>query len=241
MSIATKAKLVISGVGSAPGGTYQTVKINGQGMIDGELECAQVTIRGQATCSGTIKAGRLSVMGNVFSRDHAIADTIGIMGEANFGGGLRAGRLSCTGSVVVRGDAKVDTVRLRGSLEVRGSCEAEQFVADGAFQIDGMLNAGVVDLTLIGPSHVREIGGEKIMVRRRSLIHFANRLLGKSMHSGLSADVIEGDDVHLVHTSAAVVRGNRVTIGPGCSIGLVEYKQSCRISRGLSDIQARKL
>jgi hypothetical protein len=35
--------------------------------------------------------------------------------------------------------------------------------------------------------------------------------------------VIEGDDIYLENTVAEIVRGNSVEIGPGCTIGLVEY------------------
>ena len=37
---------------------------------------------------------------------------------------------------------------------------------------------------------------------------------------------IEGDDVDLEYTQADVVRGRRVRIGEGCSIGRVEYSES---------------
>ena len=37
---------------------------------------------------------------------------------------------------------------------------------------------------------------------------------------------IEGDDVDLEYTEADVVRGRRVRIGEGCSIGRVEYSES---------------
>lgn len=40
----------------------------------------------------------------------------------------------------------------------------------------------------------------------------------------LIADVIEGDRVYLENTEAAVVRGKEVIIGPGCSIGTIEYE-----------------
>ncbi|TKH51903.1 cytoplasmic protein, partial [Bacillus cereus] len=37
---------------------------------------------------------------------------------------------------------------------------------------------------------------------------------------------VEGDDIYLEHTIAEVVRGNNVTIGPGCEISVVEYHTS---------------
>lgn len=39
-------------------------------------------------------------------------------------------------------------------------------------------------------------------------------------------ETIEGDDIHLELTRARVVRGNNVSIGSGCDIDLVEYKNN---------------
>ena len=56
-------------------------------------------------------------------------------------------------------------------------------------------------------------------------IHF----LQKTYHGSVSCSQvgdIEGDDVDLEYTQADVVRGRRVRIGEGCSIGRVEYSES---------------
>ena len=54
--------------------------------------------------------------------------------------------------------------------------------------------------------------------RSNSLLPF-----GKEVGS-LAAKVIEGDDIYLENTTADMVRGNKVKIGPGCQIGVVEYR-----------------
>ena len=48
----------------------------------------------------------------------------------------------------------------------------------------------------------------------------------RSSCSCAQAGDIEGDDVDLEYTQADVVRGRRVRIGEGCSIGRVEYSES---------------
>ena len=45
----------------------------------------------------------------------------------------------------------------------------------------------------------------------------------------LSCNLIEGDNVYLENTIAKTVRGNNVTIGPGCKIELVEYKNNLKM------------
>ena len=42
----------------------------------------------------------------------------------------------------------------------------------------------------------------------------------------LTAETIEGDVVWLENTTAKVVRGKNVTVGPGCVVDLVEYAES---------------
>jgi cytoskeletal protein CcmA (bactofilin family) len=42
----------------------------------------------------------------------------------------------------------------------------------------------------------------------------------------LTSNIIEGDLIYLENTNAKIVRGKNVTIGAGCKIELVEYKES---------------
>ena len=51
----------------------------------------------------------------------------------------------------------------------------------------------------------------------------------------LTADVIEGDNVYLENTTARVVRGNNITIGQGCKIEMVEYKEDFK-TEGKSEV-----
>lgn len=46
---------------------------------------------------------------------------------------------------------------------------------------------------------------------------------------GLRCSIIEGDDIYLEDTRSKIVRGNNVTIGRGCEIELVEYKNEIHI------------
>ena len=64
---------------------------------------------------------------------------------------------------------------------------------------------------------------QKLQLKRGKLNFFKNRII----HTGgkeLTADIIEGDDIYLENTHAKVVRGNNITLGSGCEIELVEYK-----------------
>ena len=48
----------------------------------------------------------------------------------------------------------------------------------------------------------------------------------------VEADTIEGDEIFLENTRARMVRGKKVTIGEGCEIEIVEYKDSLEVTEG---------
>lgn len=57
----------------------------------------------------------------------------------------------------------------------------------------------------------------------------------------LTTEIVEGDDIHLEHTRAKVVRGNRVTLGPGCEVDLVEYKEHFHQDKSAKVMASRKV
>ena len=117
--------------------------------------------------------------------------------------------------------------RCEGYLDIGEGCEADTFTSAGEFTIGGLLNAGVVDIRVWGTCKVREIGGETIDVRdARTLWGF----LGRPRR--LYCDVIEGDKISLENTTAKVVRGVDVDLGPGCDIEVVEYAGELRQGAG---------
>ncbi|WP_216828547.1 hypothetical protein [Alkalihalobacterium elongatum] len=68
-------------------------------------------------------------------------------------------------------------------------------------------------------SRINEFGGETIKVGSKSINVY------KGPHR-LEANIIEGDNIFLEHTTAKVVRGKNVVIGAHCQIDLVEYSTS---------------
>ena len=83
-------------------------------------------------------------------------------------------------------------------------------------------------------SSIREIGGSQITVVCERLGRTWARAPGLPLHldqppAGLETDSIEGDDVYLEATHAAMVRGRRVKIGPGCRVKSVEFSESLQV------------
>ncbi len=206
------SNLKINGHGSSAGGKYDSVTINGNGSINGDLECVYLRVNGQGNVKGNVKA-----------------DSFKINGNSSIKGDLTAEKVKINGMTHIDGNLSVEEVETYGNINIGGDCNAEVFRVDGMFAVEGLLNAGELKLNLHGPSRAREIGGEKITVKRTGrfgLRGLKNLILPHAHDKGLSADVIEGDDVYLENTWAKVVRGNNVELGPACEIELVEYNES---------------
>jgi cytoskeletal protein CcmA (bactofilin family) len=195
----------VVGTTSSAGGTFRHMKLTGEHMMNGDTIC----------------------------------DSIKCMGEVEFRGSLTARRLSLTGECKIKGILEVDTARVTGDLTaqaIRGqelkitghikieqNCEAEEIDISGWLELDGLINAERVTLGLYGPSRAKEVGGSLVTIKRGRFSSLKNLFSAFSGKAGLQTDLIEGDTLHLEYVRAAVVRGNHVTIGPGCEIGQLEY------------------
>ncbi len=138
---------------------------------------------------------------------------------------------SLGGEVKIVGGLTCEQVAISGAMRIGRDCNAEKFELNGAFTIGGLLNAGVIDIRLHGSSRVQEIGGGTIVIQRGHRLLSGLQKLFRSLTNhahDLTADSIEGDVITLEYTSAKVVRGKQITIGPGCDIALVEYSESLR-------------
>jgi cytoskeletal protein CcmA (bactofilin family) len=203
--------LKINGSGSAAGGRYTSVFIKGNGRIEGDLDCVYLEINGQCNMNGNVKAGSVKV--------HGIS---------SIKGNLETEKAKIHGTTDIEGNLSVEKAETYGSISVDGDCNAEVFKIEGTFEIEGLLNAGELELSLYGPSSAREIGGEKITVKRKGKYDLwgIKSLIMPGVNKELTVDIIEGDDIYLENTIAKVVRGNNITIGSGCKIDLVEYKDN---------------
>ncbi len=220
--------LKISGSATASGGFYNNVVVNGQGDISGDFDCINLKVSGTSDIDGTVKTktgkivGRAAITGNLESDDFSVSGMLDVRGAVD------AKELRIDGTAVVGGKLSAEHIQIKGGFKAKDDCTAETFVSKGAFSVGGLLNAGNVDIVLYGPCHAKEIGGETINVRKGNTFRLGriinSILFSLDLNGGLSADTIEGDDIYLEDTKAKAVRGNNISIGQGCDIGLVEYK-----------------
>ncbi|MBP1962735.1 hypothetical protein [Paenibacillus aceris] len=221
-----KGNLTITGSSTAIGGQYDKVKIVGEGNIEGDVQCNQLRCVGTMDMDGSLHAEHMSVVGTCSWTGGVQGNALKISGTVSVSGDAKIGKISGAGTLEARGDLYSDRLELKGQLVTAGDCEAEEFKIRGMFEVGGLLNAGEMDIKLYRISSAKEIGGEKIRIRRASVLSPYSFFFMPASDAQLTVDVIEGDDIDLEYTKARVVRGNRVTIGAGCEIELVEYKES---------------
>ena len=213
--------LIINGSGSYPGGRYDKISIRGEGTIVNDVESATFHVYGTSEAVENVKTGSVKVFGEAEVKGNMEAQDTLVMGTMMVGGNAHLNKIKIFGLLEVGERLTGDEANIKGSISVNGDVEYETFDSSGGFEIKGLLTAETIKVGLrFGQSSAEEIGGGKITVKKRS-----NSLLpfGKEVGS-LIAKVIEGDDIYLENTKADIVRGNKVKIGPGCQIGVVEYR-----------------
>lgn len=213
--------LIINGTGSYPGGHYNKISIRGEGTIITDVESSAFNVYGTSEAGENVKTGSVKVFGEAEVKMNMEAQDTLVMGTMMVGGSAQLKKMKIFGLLEVGERLSGDEANIKGSISVNGDVEYETFDSSGGFEIKGLLSADTIKVGLrFGESRAEEIGGGKITVKKKS-----NTLLpfGKEVGS-LRANVIEGDDIYLENTKADIVRGNKVKIGPGCQIGVVEYR-----------------
>ncbi|PEA54015.1 cytoplasmic protein [Bacillus pseudomycoides] len=211
--------LSLNGSGNSSGGIYNNVKIRGEGTILDDIDCDVFKTYGASEVQGNIKTQIVTVFGETKIRGDLHSENVKVNGNLEVGGTAAVKRTKVRGMFDIGGSFTGEEVDITGGINVKGNLETENFTVNGGFTIGGMLNAGNINIILrYEHSNVEEIGGEKITIRKKlSFFPFLK-------HIGyLHANIIEGDEIYLEYTKADIVRGNNVTIGPECEIGVVEY------------------
>ncbi|MFE7062119.1 hypothetical protein ACFVAD_08200 [Sutcliffiella sp. NPDC057660] len=216
--------LIINGSGSVGGGTYNRVLINGSGTIVHDLKCVDLECNGAGKITANVHAMNTTIKGSSTITGNLLSERVQIQGHASVKGQMHFQQIEVMGATTVGKSVKGEQLTLEGSIDIGEDCECESFQASGSFKIQGLLNADTINVTLHGKSYAKEIGGETITVKKRNTRSIIDKFI-KTFSKTLKSDVIEGDHIHLEYTKAKVVRGNIITLGPGCEIDLVEYKQ----------------
>src|SRR5207249_11021237 len=99
----------------------------------------------------------------------------------------------------------------------RGRVEVEEFRSSGSVRSDGGLTAEEVEIDLGGTAKIPTIEAEQIRVKATGGCF--------RVRGDLTAERIEGEEIELEATTAALVKGDEVHIGPHCHIDGVEARE----------------
>jgi cytoskeletal protein CcmA (bactofilin family) len=223
----------ISGSGCSNGGKCNNVIISGSGTINGDLECINFKTSGSSKVVGNLKADIIKISGSTKIEGDIEVEDMRVSGSSHITGQVKCQSVKINGSTRIEGSLYGEEVSITGSAHIEKNCEVESFKASGSFKIQGLLNAGQVIINLGGKSSVKEIGGEHIEIRVSVIDNFFfKKVIDKMFNTKgeLTTELIEGDEIYLENTIAKIVRGNNVTIGDGCNIGLIEYSGEINIS-----------
>lgn len=216
-----RGDLTINGLGASNGGEFNRVTLNGKGTVNTDIECVDFESNGNGYVRGNLRAQSAKISGNGKISGNLDCHVLNVEGRGKVEKNAVVNKVKISGSTTIGGSLKSEEVRVRGRLTVGEDCETEVFKAECHFSIGGLLNADQVDVRIYGECKAAEIGGQTILIKQKSSL--MGNLFKSFFQNSLNVDVIEGDHIEIENTNAKIVRGNHVTIGPNCTIGLVEY------------------
>ncbi|ADU31710.1 polymer-forming cytoskeletal protein [Evansella cellulosilytica] len=234
--------LIFSGSGKTTGGSFHHVSMNGNGVIDGDVECnnfhwngngkvsgdvqAQLSeINGNAKIDGSLSGEEVMVRGNVSITGNLNAKVIHILGNCKVHGNLSCDHLTIRGNLKGQKSLFGDTFKLEGRIKIRDNCKFNKVNLNGTFNIDGHLHTDELAIHLKGKCSASEIKSKKMKVVKKASFLWLDKLI-PFLKRELRADVIEGDHIHIKNTKAKLVKGKVVYIGKACDIETVTYHDS---------------
>ncbi|MFD3448745.1 polymer-forming cytoskeletal protein [Microbacteriaceae bacterium 4G12] len=231
--------LSINGSGTSNGGHFHYVGLNGAGTINGDVECVRFECNGSGRVKGSLKAETVMIKGSANIHGEVESSHVSISGGATIYGAANVKTIHISGKGSVEGSVRGEEISIHGKAVIEGDCEVEKFVSEGKFTVDGLLNADEIMIRIYGDCKAKEIGGQMITVKKK--MSALGKLFKSWYDPKLEVELLEGDDIEIEYTKAAVVRGNNVVIGPDCEIGIVEYSGILKLDKRASVKESRKI
>jgi hypothetical protein len=218
--------LKLQGVQTSSGGTYDSVKIDGICTVNGDLDGQRIDVDGVTTFNGNLSGGVFDCDGTTTVNGNLALEGMTCDGVVSVNGTVALGHMECGGVLTISETLRAQTIGINGVVTVRGSrVEADKVVCRGALNVDGELNAEIVDAD--GFIKAREIVGERVVIQSHTN-GFVTLLRWFKPDAG-SFDFIEATEVDLRKVRAKVVHGHTVTLGKNCNIETVDCSGTLHI------------
>lgn len=229
--------LKINGSMTVSGGTFNSVSINGSGVINGDVQCTSLKINGACDIKGNLKAETGVIRGRATINEDLFIHDFQVNGRSDLKGGLYASTFRVNGFCSIGKEVNTESTKIYGKLEMEGKCNTDYFFANGAIFINDALQAGEVEVVLRNSnSKISKIFSDSIVVRKNNAtsglwgwIKALFPILGET--GTLKVEEIRGENIIVEATLAEKIVGQRVVIGSGCKVGLVEYSDTLEISK----------
>ncbi|MCX7772537.1 MAG: hypothetical protein N2376_05420 [Clostridia bacterium] len=158
------------------------------------------------------------------------AETVRCSGMGKAHGAIVCRRLEVSGMFKATKPIKAEEVDIKGFVKSNSDISAERFHAKGAVSIDGLLNAGTIDIQSDRMGKIREIGAESVSIRPLGSVNrVVDNILNNFTSRQFKVDVIEANEIYLENVDVVTVRGENVVIGPNCHVRFLEYSKKAKV------------
>lgn len=184
-----------------------------------------LNVRGSQMIPENVQAVTVHVIGHLNVSKNVTTTNLKVSGDCRIAGNCEAGQVNNLGSLRVQ-HIKADKVVSSGYLSVAQEAVAETFYAEGAVKIKRLTADRDIEIRLGNRSTIEIMrSGSNIIVKPSSkLINTVMQPFRK-----LTCESIEGQNITLYRTTAKLVCGEEVVVGPGCSIGEIRYSKSLTV------------
>ncbi|MNB93987.1 hypothetical protein D3C75_411310 [compost metagenome] len=189
-------------------------------MIDPPLK-----VRGSLFVRENIRAVTVDVFGHLSTKSSVSTSKLKVSGDCTIGGNCKANQVNNLGSLRVQ-NIQADNLRSSGYMSVAENAAAGTFYAEGAVNIKRLNADSSIEIRLGNRSTVEVMrAGGDIIVKPSS------KLINALMHPfrKLTCTIIEGTNITLYRTTADLVCGEEIIVGPGCTIGEIRYSKSLTV------------
>lgn len=215
----------VIGNGAITGGEYNKVSIVGEAIAIDKFKCNYLKIIGNCTLKDEIISDKIKILGELLCENEVTTNgELEVLGQLRAFNDYKGNKIKVLGEANFEKNLSFEEINVLGELKVSNDCEGNSFTSRGLLKIDGLLSAENIS---INPHHaistINEIGGSKIIIKKKGLFLFKESLI--------ICNVIEGDYIELENTQCKIVRGHDVKILGDCKIDKVEYTGTLTIDK----------
>jgi cytoskeletal protein CcmA (bactofilin family) len=190
-----------------------------------EMISTALKVRGSLIRHEDVHAVTVDVIGHLSTQRNVTTSKLKVSGDCSIGGYCRADQVTNLGSLRVQ-HIQADRLESSGYFSVAEDAAVETFYAEGAVKINRLTAGTSIELRLGNRNTIEVIKScGSITVKPSS------KLMNALMHyfRKLTCKTIEGTSITLYRTTADLVCGEEIIIGPGCSIREVRYSKSLTV------------